>query len=96
MDVLSQGATMLMRADQGGSGGDLCLFLMDVYNKGGLPSDLRNKARLLYLLRAFPRREPTRKRFMAEMVAWSAKTSGFPAGDPELHHVAGSLLAEGE
>ncbi|KAF2158066.1 DUF410-domain-containing protein [Myriangium duriaei CBS 260.36] len=94
IDILSQGATMLMRADQGGSGGDLCLFLMEVYNKASLPSDLRNKARLLYLLRAFPKAEPTRKRFVGEIVAWSAKCSEFPAGDPELHHVAGCLFAE--
>ncbi|GAM86670.1 hypothetical protein ANO11243_046870 [Dothideomycetidae sp. 11243] len=94
VDVLSQGATMLMRADQGGSGGDLCLFLMEVYNKGSLPADLRNRARLLFLLRAFPKQEPTRKRFIAEMVSWSSKASEFPAGDPELHHVAGCLFAE--
>lgn len=26
---------------------------------------------------------------------WSAKNGEFPAGDPELHHVAGQLYAEG-
>lgn len=27
---------------------------------------------------------------------WSAKFGEFPAGDPELHHVAGTVLAEGK
>jgi len=26
---------------------------------------------------------------------WSSKYGDFPAGDPELHHVAGSLYASG-
>ncbi|KAG8623181.1 hypothetical protein KVT40_008157 [Elsinoe batatas] len=94
VDILSQGATMLLKANQGGSGGDLCMFLMDVYNKGELEADIKNKARLLYLLRAFPKNEPTKKRFVGEIVAWSSKNSPYPAGDPELHHVAGTMFAE--
>ncbi|PNS17568.1 hypothetical protein CAC42_8111 [Sphaceloma murrayae] len=94
IDILCQGATMLLRADQGGSGGDLCMFLMEVYNKAELEADIPNKARLLYLLRAFPKNEPTKKRFVGEMVGWSSRNSSYPAGDPELHHVAGSMFAE--
>ena len=47
------------------------------------------------LLRAFPPNEPTKKRFVSEMIAWSAKAGEYPNGDPELHHVAGTLFAEG-
>jgi len=61
---------MLLKANQGGSGGDLCNFLMEVYNKAGFEVDIRNKARLLYLLRTFPAGEPTRKRFVSEMVGY--------------------------
>jgi len=68
VDLLCSGATMLLKANQGGSGGDLCLYLMDVYHKAALPVDIRNKARLLYLLRAFPPGEPTIKRFVSEMI----------------------------
>jgi len=59
---------MLLKANQGGSGGDLCSFLMEVYNKAGFEVDIRNKARLLYLLRTFPPGEPTRKKFVGEMI----------------------------
>lgn len=47
------------------------------------------------LLRAFPAAEPTKKKFVDEMIAWSITFGDFPHGDPELHHVAGSLFAEG-
>lgn len=47
------------------------------------------------MLRAFPKDEPTKKRFVNEMIAWSAKVGEYPNGDPELHHVAGTLFAEG-
>ena len=47
------------------------------------------------LLRAFPENEPTKKRFVTEMVQWSAKAGEYPNGDPDLHHVAGTLYAEG-
>lgn len=53
-------------------------------------------ARLVTILRAFPRGEPTKKKFVGEMMAWSGKVGEYPHGDPELHHVAGTLFAEGE
>ncbi|KAI9741943.1 MAG: hypothetical protein M1834_000332 [Cirrosporium novae-zelandiae] len=123
IEILTGGAISLMKAGQGGSGGDLCLFLMDVYRKGEVKSDAtskgmdilkhkswlrpkshfynnadsmlsQNTGRLLTLVRAFPPGEPTRKRFINEMVAWSGKFGEFESGDPELHHVAGTLFAE--
>ncbi|CAD0114807.1 unnamed protein product, partial [Aureobasidium uvarum] len=87
VDLLASGASMLLNAGQGGSGGDLCMFLMDVYGKAELKPDTTNKARLLSLLREFPEGEPTRKRFAGEF-------GEYPAGDPELHHVIGTLYAE--
>lgn len=67
---------------------------MDIYQKAELKPDTANKARLLSLLRAFPPNEPGKKKFVAGMVEWSAKFGEFPAGDPELHHVIGTLYAE--
>jgi len=59
---------MLLKAGQGGSGGDLCMFLLDVYTKAELKPDVTSKARVLSLLRAFPAGEPTRKRFISDMI----------------------------
>ena len=88
---------MLLHAGEGGSGADLCTYLIEVYNKAELVPDVPNKARILGLLRAFPPNEPAKKKFVGGVVEWSTKFGEFPAGDPELHHVIGSLFAdEGE
>lgn len=47
------------------------------------------------MLRAFSPGEPTKKKFVGEMIAWSSKYGEYPQGDPELHHAAGTSFAEG-
>ncbi|KAL3427095.1 Golgi to ER traffic protein 4 [Phlyctema vagabunda] len=94
IDILYNVAQSLLKAGQGGSGGDLSLFLVDVYKQAELKPDSANKGKLLTLLRLFDSEEPTRKKFISEMIVWSAKCGDYPAGEPELHHVAGSLYAE--
>lgn len=68
IDILSSGATLLLKAGQGGSGGDLCIFLIDVYNKAELKPDATSKGRVLTLLRQFPPDEPTRKKFINALI----------------------------
>lgn len=72
----------------------MCNYLIEVYQKADFPQNIENKARLLALLRAFPPNEPAKKKFVAGIVEWSAKSGEFPTGDPELHHVIGTLFAE--
>lgn len=94
IDILYGGALALLKAGQGGSGGDLGCFLVEVLGKAEKVCGAGEKGKLLTLLRAFPPSEPTKKRFVSEMVAWSGKAGEYPNGDPELHHVAGTLFAE--
>ncbi|KAM0324066.1 hypothetical protein ACHAQA_008255 [Verticillium albo-atrum] len=94
IDILHSVAQSLLKAGQGGSGGDLCIMLVDVYKQAALRPDATSKGRLLTCLRLFGPGEPTRKTFITDMVAWSSKFGDYPAGDPDLHHVAGSLYAE--
>ncbi|KAL8682178.1 MAG: hypothetical protein Q9224_006798, partial [Gallowayella concinna] len=94
IDLLYGGALALLQAGQGGSGGDLGIFLIDVLGKGGKECGVGEKSKLLTILRSFPRSEPTKKRFVTEMINWSSKVGDYPFGDPELHHVAGSIFAE--
>lgn len=51
--------------------------------------------RLFTLLRASPRGEPTMKKSVTQMIAWSYKYGEYVNGEPELHHAAGSAFAEG-
>lgn len=120
VDVLAGVAQDLLRAGQGGAAGDLCVMLVDVYRQAELRPDSATKGRLLTCLRLFEADEPTRAKFIGEMIgcappppplpprvrpglasadsrtpsSWSAKLGDYPAGDPELHHVAGSLYVE--
>ncbi|KAI4109450.1 MAG: hypothetical protein LQ345_007068 [Seirophora villosa] len=94
IDLLYGGALALLKAGHGGSGGDLAIFLVDVFGKSGKDVSVGQKSKLLTIVRAFPAREPTRKRFVTEMISWSSRYGEYPLGDPELHHVAGSSFAE--
>jgi hypothetical protein len=46
VDILYSGAQSLLKAGQGGSGGDLCLLLVDVYEKAGTIPDADNRGKV--------------------------------------------------
>ncbi|KAK3378544.1 hypothetical protein B0H63DRAFT_397898 [Podospora didyma] len=94
IDLLSSVSQALLKAGQGGSGGDLAIFLVDVYKQAEQKPDAVSKGKLLTCLRLFDSEEPTRKKYIKVMIEWSKKFGDYPAGDPELHHVVGSLYAE--
>ncbi|CAK7565109.1 MAG: hypothetical protein SEPTF4163_003017 [Sporothrix epigloea] len=94
IDILYNVAQALLKAGQGGSGGDLSIFLVDVYTQASLKPDATSRGRILVCLRLFAPDEPTRKKFITEAIAWSSKFGEYPAGDPEIHHVVGSLYAD--
>ena len=48
IDILYGGAQALLKAGQGGSGGDLCLYLVEVYNKAEMVPDAESKGMLSY------------------------------------------------
>ena len=68
ISILYNVAQSLLRAGQGGSGGDLCILLVDVYKQAELRPDANTKGRLLVCLRLFDSEEPTRKKYIAEMI----------------------------
>jgi hypothetical protein len=70
IDILFNVAQSLLKAGQGGSGGDLGIFLVDVYKQAELKPDPSNKGKLLTLLRQFDSEEPTRKKFITEMIMY--------------------------
>lgn len=69
IDILYNVAQSLLKAGQGGSGGDLSILLVDVYKQAELKPDSDTKGRLLTLLRLFDSQEPTRKKYIGEMIA---------------------------
>jgi hypothetical protein len=70
IDILYNVAQSLLKAGQGGSGGDLCVLLVDVYKQAELKPDSNTKGKLLTLVRLFDSEEPTRKKFIGEMIGY--------------------------
>ncbi|KAF3483614.1 DUF410 domain-containing protein [Arthroderma uncinatum] len=103
-NILSGGAKALLQAgaQQGASasGGDLAIMLvLEVYNKAEWEvaddeTGKERKQRLIELLQEFPPEEPTRKRYINEIISWSSKFGDLERGDPELHHAIGSIHAQ--
>ncbi|KAJ9272185.1 hypothetical protein DTO212C5_1690 [Paecilomyces variotii] len=99
-DCATAGKNCLGRQGASASGGDLAIMLLvEVYSKAGWEIEdngesARRKKRLIEILREFPPEEPTRKRYIQEMISWSSKFGPIERGDPELHHAAGSVYAE--
>jgi golgi to ER traffic protein 4 len=69
LDILYNVAQSLLKAGQGGSGGDLCIMMVDVCEKAELEPDAAAKGRLLTCLRLFDGQEPTRKKYIGDMIA---------------------------
>lgn len=70
IDILNNVAQSLLKAGQGGSGGDLCIMMVDVYKQAELKPDATAKGRLLTCLRLFDSEEPTRKSFITDMMGY--------------------------
>ena len=70
ISILNEVAQSLLKAGQGGSGGDLSIVLVDVYKQASIKPDPTSKGRLLACLRLFDRDEPTRKKFIGEMIGY--------------------------
>jgi hypothetical protein len=68
IDILYNVVQSLLKAGQGGSGGDLCVMLVDVFEQAELKPDPESKGKLLTCLRLFDSQEPTRKRFIGDMI----------------------------
>ena len=74
IDILFNVAQALLRAGQGGSGGDLCLMMIDIYKQAEMAPDSAAKGKLLTCLRLFGAEEPTRKRFIGDIIAYEKPT----------------------
>lgn len=70
IDILASVSQSLLQAGQGGSGGDLCIMMVDVYRQAELKPDATSRGRLLTCLRLFDGQEPTRKKFITELISY--------------------------
>ncbi|KTW27346.1 hypothetical protein T552_04155 [Pneumocystis carinii B80] len=94
IDMLYDASKRFFKEGQFASGSDLALYIVKVYNLMELRPDTSSKTRLLDILYLYGSSEPTRKRFINEILAWSSKWGETSVGDADLHHNIGVLLAQ--
>ncbi|KZV61652.1 hypothetical protein PENSPDRAFT_287400 [Peniophora sp. CONT] len=92
IDVLFQSARELLKAGQQGSGTDLALFLLDVYDHKPEKVTEESRGRITQLIALVGSEQTWRKSIIDKAVAWSVKHGAHPAGDPTLHHYIGEVL----
>lgn len=96
IELVSQGASSLLKAKQGGSGTDLIFYLLEIYDLAEITVDDNSVSRLIQLLVLVEPTEPNMKDVVTGMNNWSIKFSGYKFGDPYLHNVIALKLLEGE
>ncbi|OCH94818.1 hypothetical protein OBBRIDRAFT_788823 [Obba rivulosa] len=92
IDVLFQSARELLKAGQQGSGTDLAVFLLDVYERQGEEVNEESRGRITQLLALVGSSGSWRKTIMDKAIAWSSRHGPCPTGDPDLQHYIGELL----
>ncbi|CAG8630694.1 16504_t:CDS:2 [Acaulospora morrowiae] len=92
INLLFPGVQILLKHMQSGSGSDLTLYMIDVYNEAELQVSDESRDRIIQLLELFPPDEPGRKRVIDSAISWSTKFGENPAGDPKLHQFVAELL----
>ncbi|KAG2031248.1 hypothetical protein BDR03DRAFT_936417 [Suillus americanus] len=92
IDVLFQSARELLKIGQQGSGTDLTLFLLEVYESKDEVVDDESRGRLTQLIALTGSSGSWRKTIIDRSISWSARHGDCPAGDQDLHHYVGELL----
>ncbi|CUS21690.1 LAQU0S03e08438g1_1 [Lachancea quebecensis] len=95
IDLITEGAQALLGAKQGGSATDLIFYLLEVYEVAEVKVEDVSVSRLVRLLALLDAEEPNIKDVVTGMNNWSVKFGNCKFGDPYLHSVIGSKLADG-
>ncbi|CAG7854194.1 SubName: Full=Uncharacterized protein {ECO:0000313/EMBL:CCA70416.1} [Serendipita indica DSM 11827] len=94
ISVLYESATALFKAGQLGSGTDLSVLMLEMYENKEQEVDEASRARLTQLISLVGGEGQWRKMIVDRAVAWSARHGSYPSGDPSLHGFIGALLAK--
>ncbi|KAE8224864.1 hypothetical protein CF319_g2300 [Tilletia indica] len=92
ISVLHTGATDLLRQKEQGSGCDLAVYLIDVYEQSEAPVNDETRGRLVEIL-DLTAQDFWRKKVVDAALKWSAKGSGQAGGDPTLRLSIAKLYA---
>ncbi|KAF9136217.1 hypothetical protein BGW39_003662 [Mortierella sp. 14UC] len=92
IDLLRSGSLLLLKHKQVGSGTDLALYLIEVYNLDKVPVSEESRDRIFDLADLMDAENSQRKTFLQNAISWSANNSEYKNGDPLLQHYIGLLF----
>ncbi|KAG9014042.1 hypothetical protein FRB94_000240 [Tulasnella sp. JGI-2019a] len=92
IQVLFESARELLKAGQPGSGVDLGVMMIDVYETSGEDMSEVSRGRITQLIALTGTEGTWRDTVISKAIAWSAKATDCPAGDPELQYYLGELF----
>ncbi|KAH7104223.1 hypothetical protein BKA62DRAFT_693917 [Auriculariales sp. MPI-PUGE-AT-0066] len=91
-EVLFESARALLKAGQQGSGTDLTVFLIEVWEGADLGVNDDTRGKLTQLIALVGPGGSWRKTILDRSISWSSKAGDYPCGDPQILHYAGELL----
>ncbi|KAL9933205.1 hypothetical protein V8E36_007923 [Tilletia maclaganii] len=93
ISVLHTGALDLLRQKEQGSGCDLAVYLVDVYEQSDAPVNDETRGRLVEILE-LTAPDFWRKKVVDAALKWSAKSTNAPGGDPALRLAIGKIYGK--
>ncbi|KAF8983547.1 hypothetical protein CPC16_005259 [Podila verticillata] len=91
--LLRSGALLLLQHKQVGSGTDLALYMVEVYNLDKVPVTEESRDRIFDLADLMDGENSQRKTFLQNAISsWSSNNSEYRNGDPLLQHYVGLLF----
>ncbi|KAG0012436.1 hypothetical protein BGZ80_011747 [Entomortierella chlamydospora] len=102
IDLLHSGSLLLLKHNQAGSGADLGLYLIEVYNLDKVPVTEESRDRIFDIADLMGPENSQRKSFLQNAIkyvhsrfvapaAWSASNGEYNNGDPLIQHYVGLL-----
>ncbi|KAF9583648.1 hypothetical protein BGW38_008944 [Lunasporangiospora selenospora] len=92
IELLHSGAMLLLKHKQAGSGADLSLYLVEVYNLDKVPVTEESRDRIFDLAELMESTNSQRRTFLQSAISWSANHGEYKNGDPLLQHYVGLLF----
>ncbi|PRT56712.1 Golgi to ER traffic protein 4 [Wickerhamiella sorbophila] len=91
--LLYNSCILLVRKGQTGSIADLLSMMIEVYKAADVAVDSVSKGRIAQILWQINGSDQALKQVVQPVISWSAKHGAEKSGDPELHHIFGSLFS---
>lgn len=93
--TIADGSIQMLQQKEQGSGCDLAVYLVDVYEQSGKPCDKQTREPLVQII-SLAQNDFWRKKVIDAAVKWSVKASRNPAGDGYLRLAIAETLVKGE